>query len=256
MKLSVVIPVYNEIETIEEIVARVKAVNLEKEIILVDDFSTDGTRAKLEQIAQAENVTVLYHEKNLGKGAALQTGLSAVTGDVVIIQDADLEYNPQDYHKLIKPILNGDAEVVFGSRFIGGDAHRVLYFWHYVGNTFLTLLSNCFTNLNLTDMETCYKVFRREIIQSIRIEEKRFGFEPEVTAKIAAMGCRIYEVGVSYSGRTYEEGKKIGWKDGVRAIWCILKYNRRRRPGLALTHSPLPQMIPREETVKSHLDSI
>ena len=236
MKLSVVIPVYNEHETINEILAAVRAVELEKEIILVDDFSTDGTRDKLQQIEQSGTAKVLYHEKNRGKGAALRTGFKAATGDLVIIQDADMEYDPQEYPKLIQPILDGKADVVYGSRFAGGESHRVLYFWHCVGNRFLTLLSNCLTNLNLTDMETCYKVFRREIIQSVDIREDRFGFEPEITAKIARMGCRIYEVGISYSGRTYEKGKKIGWKDGMRAIWCILKYNlgHRKKPGRSI----------------------
>lgn len=227
MKLSVVIPVYNEEETIEQIVRAVQAVALEKEIILVDDCSTDGTRPVLRELGQEPGIRALYHEFNQGKGAALRTGFAAATGDLVIIQDADMEYDPQEYAKLIKPITDGKADVVFGSRFAGGESHRVLYFWHSLGNRFLTLLSNAFTNLNLTDMETCYKVFRREIIQSIRVEEERFGFEPEITAKVARMRCRIFEVGISYSGRTYEEGKKIGWKDGVRAIWCILKYNLR-----------------------------
>jgi glycosyltransferase involved in cell wall biosynthesis len=175
--------------------------------------------------SQADNIRVLFHEVNKGKGAALRTGFQAAEGDVVIIQDADLEYDPAEYPKLLKPIADGKADVVFGSRFAGGESHRVLYFWHSLGNTFLTILSNMFTDLNLTDMETCYKVFKREIIQSIDIKENRFGFEPEITAKVARKRCRIYEVGISYSGRTYEEGKKIGWKDGVRAIWCILKYN-------------------------------
>ena len=240
MKLSVVIPVYNEQETIDEILAAVRAVELEKEIILVDDFSTDGTRDKLRQIEQSGAARVLYHEKNRGKGAALRTGFAAATGDLVVIQDADLEYDPREYPKLIQPILDGKADVVYGSRFAGGQSHRVLYFWHCLGNRFLTLLSNCLTNLNLTDMETCYKVFRREIIQSVDIREDRFGFEPEITAKIARMGCRIYEVGISYSGRTYEEGKKIGWKDGMRAIWCILKYNlgRRKKPNRSIPSNP------------------
>jgi glycosyltransferase involved in cell wall biosynthesis len=225
MKLSIVIPIYNECETIHLIIERVQAVPIEKELILVDDYSTDGTRDRLKVIGEAENVTILFHDHNQGKGAALRTGFAAATGDVVIIQDADLEYDPDEYPKLIKPIEDGKADVVYGSRFAGGESHRVLYFWHYLGNRFLTLLSNAFTNLNVTDMETCYKVFRREIIQSIRIEEDRFGFEPEITAKLAKTGCRIYEVGISYAGRTYAEGKKIGWRDGVQAIWCILKYN-------------------------------
>lgn len=226
MKLSVVIPVYNECQTIHLILQQVQAVDLEKEIIMVDDCSTDGTRDRLNELAgQADNIRVLFHEVNKGKGAALRTGFAAATGDVVIIQDADLEYDPTEYPKLLKPIVDGKADVVFGSRFAGGESHRVLYFWHSLGNTFLTIMSNMFTDLNLTDMETCYKVFKREIIQSIDIKENRFGFEPEITAKVSRMKCRIFEVGISYSGRTYEEGKKIGWKDGVRAIWCILKYN-------------------------------
>jgi len=225
MLLSVVIPVFNEKDTIREIVSRVEAVPLDKEIILVDDYSTDGTRDTLKELGQNGHIKVLLHEKNQGKGAALRTGFKAATGDLVIIQDADLEYDPNEYPKLIQPILQGKADVVFGSRFAGGESHRVLYFWHSLGNRFLTLLSNCFTNLNLSDMETCYKVFKREIIQSITIEEDRFGFEPEITAKCAKKRCVIYEVGISYYGRTYEEGKKIGWRDGMQAIWCIVKYN-------------------------------
>lgn len=225
MKLSVVIPVYNEEETIHEIVSQVLAVPLEKEIVLVDDCSKDGSAAKLRELAMQPNIKAIFHEVNQGKGAALRTGFAAATGDIVIVQDADLEYDPREYPKLIQPILENKADVVFGSRFAGGESHRVLYFWHYQGNKVLTLLSNAFTNLNLTDMETCYKVFRREVIQKVKIEEERFGFEPEITAKLSKMKLRIYEVGISYSGRTYEEGKKIGWKDGVRAIWCIVKYN-------------------------------
>ena len=226
MKLSVVIPVYNECQTIHLILQQVQDVDIDKEIIMVDDCSSDGTRDRLNELAaEADNIRVLFHEVNKGKGAALRTGFEAATGDVVIIQDADLEYDPAEYPKLLKPIVDGKADVVFGSRFAGGESHRVLYFWHSLANTFLTIMSNMFTDLNLTDMETCYKVFKREIIQNIDIKENRFGFEPEITAKISRMKCRIFEVGISYSGRTYEEGKKIGWKDGVRAIWCILKYN-------------------------------
>jgi glycosyltransferase involved in cell wall biosynthesis len=222
MKISVVIPVYNEVETIKEIVGRVQAVEIEKEIIIVDDYSTDGTREHLREINQAdENVAVLYHDHNQGKGAALRTAFQAVTGDVVIIQDADLEYDPREYPLLLAPIVDGRADVVYGSRFLGGP-HRVLFFWHYVGNKFFTLLSNVLTNLNLTDMETCYKVFKREVLDEIKVKSNRFGFEPEFTAKIAKRGYRIYETPISYSGRTYAEGKKIGWKDGVKAVFAIL----------------------------------
>lgn len=226
MKLSVVIPCYNEAATIRTIVDRVRAAPLEdKEIIIVDDCSVDGTRDILRSEIAPLVDRIFYHETNQGKGAALRTGFAAATGDVVIVQDADLEYDPDEYSRLLKPIADGRADVVFGSRFAGGEAHRVVYFWHMVGNKLLTLLSNMFTNLNLTDMETCFKMFRREVIQQIRIEENRFGFEPEITAKVAKLGRPIYEVGITYSGRTYQEGKKIGWRDGVRAFWAILKYN-------------------------------
>ena len=228
MRLSVVIPCYNELNTIDAIINAVNnAPYKDKEIIIVDDCSSDGTREKLINVIESSGRVskVIYHDVNQGKGAALRSGIQAATGDLVIIQDADLEYDPNEYPRLIEPILNNKADVVFGSRFLGGDAHRVLYFWHRVGNGFLTLLSNMFTNLNLTDMETCYKVFRREIIQGIVIEESRFGFEPEITAKVSKLKCRIYEVGISYYGRTYDDGKKIGWRDGVRAIYCIFKYN-------------------------------
>jgi glycosyltransferase involved in cell wall biosynthesis len=230
MKLSIVMPCYNEVETLESIVKAVKNCPYQnKEIILVDDCSTDGTREKLRDNIENLVGKVLYHDRNQGKGAALRTGIKAATGEVLIVQDADLEYDPNEIPKVIQPILDGKADVVYGSRFVGAAAHRVLYYWHMVGNKFLTTLSNMFTNINLTDMETCYKAFRKEIIQAVEIEEDRFGFEAEITAKVAKMKCRIYEVGISYSGRTYAEGKKIGWKDGLWAIRCILKYNLFRR---------------------------
>ncbi len=226
--LSVVIPAFNEAATLAALVERVLDSPYVTQIIIVDDHSSDDTPRVVQQLAAAHPmITALRHETNRGKGAALATGFAAATQDYVIIQDADLEYDPAEYPKLLEPVIDGRADVVYGSRFIGSGSHRVLYFWHSVGNRFLTLLSNMFTNLNLTDMETCYKLFRREIIQQITIEENRFGFEPEITAKIAHMRCRIYEVGITYDGRTYAEGKKIGLRDGLRALWCIFKYNVR-----------------------------
>jgi glycosyltransferase involved in cell wall biosynthesis len=224
-KLAVVIPVYNELHTLEAIVTKLHLLPFAIEVIVVDDASTDGTRAVAQRLATTYQIQLICHPHNQGKGAAIRSALGVVQAPVVVIQDADLEYDPQEYPRLLKPILDGKADVVFGSRFSGGDAHRVVYFWHMVGNKFLTLLSNMATNLNLTDMETCYKVFRREIIQKITIEEDRFGFEPEITAKISKLDIAIYEVGISYYGRTYAEGKKIGWRDGFRALWAILKYN-------------------------------
>ena len=243
MKVSVVIPVYNERAFIEEILLRVQASPIEKEIILVDDKSTDGTRGLLEDMDKAqsqgkreiavqngkavlslENIRFLFQPQNGGKGAALRTGFQAATGDIVLVQDADLEYDPKDYPVLLEPILDGKADVVYGSRFLGGP-QRVHYFWHYAGNKFLTLLSDIFTNLKLTDMETCYKVFRREVLQNIKLKSDRFGFEPEITAKISKGNWRIYEVSISYAGRTYAEGKKITWKDGISTLWCIIRFN-------------------------------
>ena len=244
MKLSVVIPAYNERDTIREIVKRVRALPLELEIIIVDDASTDGTRDILRQEIEPQVARVLYQERNRGKGAAIRMGIAQATGDVTVIQDADLEYDPQDLLVLLHPIESDKADVVYGSRFASGKERRVLFFWHSRGNRFLTILSNCFTNLNLTDMETCYKMFRTPLIQSIRLEQDRFGFEPEVTAKIARTRCRLYEVGISYSGRDYAEGQKIGWKDGVQAIWCILKYGLVRRSGWIV---PAPSGVPRTD---------
>lgn len=226
MKLSVVIPCFNELGTIGQVIDAVRNAPLDDiEVIVVDDCSTDGTRPLLETKLKPLIDHLVFHSENKGKGAALRTGFAAATGDIVIVQDADLEYDPQEFPQVIAPIIQDKADVVYGSRFVGGYPHRVVYYWHMVGNQFLTTLSNMMTNINLTDMETCYKAFRREVIQSIRIQENRFGFEPEITAKVARKGCRIYEVGISYYGRTYKEGKKIGWRDGFRAIYCILKYN-------------------------------
>jgi glycosyltransferase involved in cell wall biosynthesis len=231
--LTIVIPAYNEAATIHLILDKVLTVSLigglSKEILVVDDHSSDGTYEAVNRYLNdkgSDNIRVLRHPRNMGKGAAIHTGIAEAKGDFVIIQDADLEYDPEEYNLLLKPMLNGMADVVYGSRFLGGNAHRILFFWHSIGNKFLTFLSNMFTNLNLTDMETCYKLFRREIIQSLPLREQRFGFEPEVTAKVARIpGVRIYEVGISYYGRTFAEGKKIGWRDGFRAIYCIIRYN-------------------------------
>ncbi|MBN2288495.1 MAG: glycosyltransferase family 2 protein [Candidatus Glassbacteria bacterium] len=223
MKLSVVMPAYNEIDTIEEIIRRVLAVDLEKELVIVDDCSTDGTREYLEKLSDPR-IRVFFQERNMGKGAAVRRGIAEAAGEVIVIQDADLEYNPEEYHQLLEPIRKGLADVVFGTRF-GGSTTRVHLFWHYLGNRMLTLFSNMFTNLNLTDMEVCYKMFKSSIIKGIHLRSDRFGFEPEVTAKVARLGCRIYETPVSYAGRDYSEGKKIGWKDGISAVYCILRYH-------------------------------
>ena len=226
MKVSVVIPVFNERETIEQVVNAVRAAPIESiEIIVVDDASTDGTQQVLKEKISTLADQIIYQPRNSGKGAALRAGFTAATGDVILVQDADLEYNPSDYPTLLAPIFSGQADAVFGSRFMGDRPHRVLYFWHMVGNRFLTLLSNMFTNLNLTDLETCYKAFRAPLVKNLDLRENRFGFEPEVTAKLAKTRCRIYEVGISYNGRTYSEGKKVNWKDGFRAIYAIVRYN-------------------------------
>ncbi|MBP7829433.1 MAG: glycosyltransferase family 2 protein [Kiritimatiellae bacterium] len=227
MKLSIIIPVYNEEPTVEKLVETVEgvAVPVDKELVIVDDCSRDRTREILQGLkARYSNIQLVFHEKNQGKGAALRTGFAAATGDILLIQDADLEYDPHEYPRLLQPILDGHADAVFGSRFLGGGPHRVVFFWHYVGNKILTMLSNMMTNLNLTDMEVCYKLFRREVMQKISIRENRFGFEPEITAKVAKGHWRVYEVPISYYGRDYSEGKKITWKDGFRALWCIVKY--------------------------------
>jgi len=240
MKLSVVIPAYNEINTIQTIITKVQRVDLEKEIIVIDDFSRDGTREflldlvgadssepldHLSEMYQQSDIKVIFQDKNQGKGAALNCGIKYIEGDVVVFQDADLEYDPEDYHKLLQPILDGYADVVYGSRYKGGSPHRILFFWHSIGNKLLTFFSNMLSNLNLSDMETCYKMIKREFIDQIDIQERGFGIEPEITAKLARSGARIYEVGISYYGRTYREGKKISWKDAVRAVYCILRYN-------------------------------
>ena len=249
MRLSVVMPVYNERATVREVIGRVLAVPIDIELLCIDDGSSDGSREILAELQQKHpQIRALLQPRNMGKGAALRRGIQEATGDFVIIQDADLEYDPSEYPQLLEPLIQGRADVVFGSRFMGGGPHRVLYFWHSVGNWILTLLSNCFTNINLSDMETCYKVFRRDVIQSIPLEENRFGFEPEITVKVARRKLRIYEVGISYSGRTYEEGKKIGWKDGIRALYCLVKYSlkepRAKTAPLQAARAPDQSTIP------------
>lgn len=245
MKLSVVIPVYNERVTLRQVVSKVLSVPLDIELICVDDGSRDGSREILQDLQKEHpQIRIFLQAQNMGKGAALRRGIQEATGDFVVIQDADLEYDPAEYPILLEPLVQNKADVVYGSRFQGGGPHRVLYFWHSVGNWLLTLLSNAFTNLNLTDMETCYKVFRREVLQLIPIEENRFGFEPEITVKVAKRRLRIYEVGISYQGRTYEEGKKIGWKDGFRALWCLFKYSIKESVHATAPHTTSPGTIP------------
>ena len=242
MKLSVVMPVYNERPTLRIMVERVLAVPMEIELLCVDDGSQDGSREILEELEkQYPQIRVFLQPRNMGKGAALRRGIQEATGDFVVIQDADLEYDPAEFPRLLEPLLAGKADVVYGSRFMGSGAHRVLYFWHSVGNWLLTVLSNCLTNINLSDMETCYKMFRREVIGAIPIEENRFGFEPEITVKVARRNLRIYEVGISYSGRTYDEGKKIGWKDGFRALYCLFKYSLKEPSVKAVAAKSLPE---------------